>query len=199
MAFLPGVDSAAGTTFEVTQVEDAVDASIGDGVCATGAGTCNLRAAVQEANAQAGTATINVGAGTFVLSLLADRLEEDAGGDLDVRGKLRLVGAGPADTFIQSAVPDRILHVHEWAVAEVRGLTVRSGVSSGSYGGAVRVDPDATLSLSDCGVFDSTATHGALNILTAGGGVFNAGTLDIDRCVISGKSPEAPVPVRADP
>src|SRR3712207_8693629 len=34
---------------------DAPDATIGDGVCATAAGECSLRAAVQEANASAGS------------------------------------------------------------------------------------------------------------------------------------------------
>lgn len=186
MAAFQSAASAPGTTFEVTQAEDAIDVSIGDGVCATAAGTCSLRAAVQEANAQSGTVTINVGAGTFALSLPADPLNDEAGGDLDVRGSLRLVGAGPGNTIIQSAVPDRILHVHAGAVAEVRGLAMRNGVSAGSPGGAVRVDAQGALSLTDCGVFDSIATRDAANILTSGGGVFNAGTLDIDRSVISG-------------
>ena len=37
-------------TFTVTSSADAVDASPGDGTCATATGDCSLRAAVQEAN-----------------------------------------------------------------------------------------------------------------------------------------------------
>src|SRR5688572_8069199 len=41
----------AAAVFEVDSQVDAVDALIGDGVCATAAGGCTLRAAIQEANA----------------------------------------------------------------------------------------------------------------------------------------------------
>ena len=40
-----------GATFTVNSTADAVDATLGDGICATATGICTLRAAVQEANA----------------------------------------------------------------------------------------------------------------------------------------------------
>lgn len=50
-ALLPGaVHSAPGVTFTVNTLTDAVDATIGDGLCATAAAQCSLRAAIQEAN-----------------------------------------------------------------------------------------------------------------------------------------------------
>ena len=51
---------AAAKTFTVNVTGDGQDANIGDGICQTSvAGNCSLRAAIQEANADAGTDTIN--------------------------------------------------------------------------------------------------------------------------------------------
>ena len=47
-------DSAAGVTLTVNSTADGVDASPGNGVCATAGGQCTLRAAIQEANSLAG-------------------------------------------------------------------------------------------------------------------------------------------------
>src|SRR6266550_1183098 len=49
---------AAAKTFTVNVTGDGVDANIGDGICATASGNCSLRAAIQEANAIAGTDNI---------------------------------------------------------------------------------------------------------------------------------------------
>ncbi|MGE5276881.1 MAG: IPT/TIG domain-containing protein [Acidobacteriota bacterium] len=55
--------AAAGlpTTFTVNSTNDKADKTIGDGVCADTDGNCTLRAAIQEANANAGTDTIAFG------------------------------------------------------------------------------------------------------------------------------------------
>src|SRR5687767_2799245 len=55
-------------SFTVNSTIDAPDAVPGDAVCATSAGICTLRAAIQEANALSGQDTISVPAGTYVLS-----------------------------------------------------------------------------------------------------------------------------------
>ena len=60
-----GFDSA----FSVDSTTDAVDAVPGDGVCATAATECTLRAAIMEANALPGPDAIVVPAGTYVLSI----------------------------------------------------------------------------------------------------------------------------------
>ncbi|HSH81417.1 MAG TPA: Ig-like domain-containing protein [Herpetosiphonaceae bacterium] len=49
---------AAALTFTVNSTGDQVDASIGNGRCATSAGTCTLRAAIAEANSHTGPDTI---------------------------------------------------------------------------------------------------------------------------------------------
>lgn len=59
---------AHAATFTVNSTADAVDAALGDGVCATAGGQCTLRAAIQEANALAGADTITLPAGTYILT-----------------------------------------------------------------------------------------------------------------------------------
>jgi hypothetical protein len=60
LALTPDRASAA-IPITVNDTADRPDRSIGDGVCATAANTCTLRAAVQEANALLGQDTINLG------------------------------------------------------------------------------------------------------------------------------------------
>src|ERR671926_346430 len=49
----------AATTFTVNSAGDGADANLADNVCNDGGGNCTLRAAIQQANATAGTDTIN--------------------------------------------------------------------------------------------------------------------------------------------
>jgi len=60
---------ASAATFTVNSTADAVDASPGNGVCATAGGQCTLRAAIQEANALAGTDATTLPAGTYALTI----------------------------------------------------------------------------------------------------------------------------------
>jgi CSLREA domain-containing protein len=61
---------ATNAPFTVNSTGDAADAAPGNGVCRTGAGTCTLRAAIGEANAQAGANEIRFGiAGTGVQTI----------------------------------------------------------------------------------------------------------------------------------
>jgi len=69
MTYTPIDTAFAATTFTVNTTVDAVDTNPGDGACSTGAGSCSLRAAIQEANALAGPDTINVTAGVYSLSI----------------------------------------------------------------------------------------------------------------------------------
>ena len=64
----PGLASAAGT-FDVNDTNDRVDSNLGDGLCRTSAGTCTLRAAVQQANTLNGPDTINVPGGVYTIRL----------------------------------------------------------------------------------------------------------------------------------
>jgi CSLREA domain-containing protein len=92
-------------TFTVTTTTDAVDATPGNGVCATTAAQCSLRAAVQEANAAPGS-TIFLPAGSYPLTLNDPGNNDEelaASGDLDITATTALVGAGASTTTITAA------------------------------------------------------------------------------------------------
>ena len=62
-------DSAAGVTLTVNSTADGVDASPGNGVCATAGGQCTLRAAIQEANSREGdTIAFGIGGGVVTIA-----------------------------------------------------------------------------------------------------------------------------------
>jgi CSLREA domain-containing protein len=160
-------------TFVVDSAADVSDAAPGDGVCATNAGSCTLRAAVQETNALAGPDRIELPAGTHVLS--------GAGGDLDVDDDLELEGAGAGMTTIDADGRDRALHVNG-AEVTVRALAVRNGSTrepTGCGGGILSFG--GTLRLADVAVTGSRGYRG--------GGVCNdRGVLEIERATVNGNT-----------
>jgi large repetitive protein len=68
----------------VNSGDDQVDKAPGDGVCATLAGTCTLRAAIQEANAFPTSDMITVPPGMFLIRLAGLNENAAAKGDLDI-------------------------------------------------------------------------------------------------------------------
>jgi CSLREA domain-containing protein len=123
---------AHAATFTVDTTADAVDAVPGDGICATAAGTCSLRAAVQEANALAGPDTIDLPAGTYVLMLAGPAEDASASGDLDVHETLTITGAGAAITVIDGNASSRVVEASQPFQGNPRtvtlsGVTVRNG------------------------------------------------------------------------
>src|SRR5262245_13517839 len=127
---------AAAVTFTVDTTADAVDALPGDGSCATGAGACSLRAAVQEANALAGPDAITLPAGTYVLTL-AGNDDTSAAGDLDVHGTLAITGAGAATTIIDGNAANRVIEAQVApgglpTALTLVGVTVRNGREVGA-------------------------------------------------------------------
>lgn len=60
----------AATTFTVNSVGDGSDANPADGICSDSGGSCTLRAAIEQANATAGTDTINFSIGTGVKTII---------------------------------------------------------------------------------------------------------------------------------
>ena len=100
-----GLPSAAGAlTLTVNRKADAVDAQPGNGICATAAAKCSLRAAIQEANAWNGTDTIKVPAGTYALTLKGKGETAGATGDLNITNSIVVEGAGAAKTIIDGGV-----------------------------------------------------------------------------------------------
>ena len=161
-------------TFAVTSTADAVDASPGDGMCATAMGEgCTLRAAIQEANAAPGADLIRLPAGVYALTLIGYNEDAAATGDLDLTDDVTLVGAGAAITSIaitSSSDPaflttDRVLDVAAGVTAALTGVTIRDGWLTN--GGGIRNAGDLTLT--DVSISNNRVTFP----FALGGGIAN--------------------------
>jgi CSLREA domain-containing protein len=112
--------------FVVNSLGDERDAALGDGVCATAAGTCTLRAAVQEANASLGPDTIYVPAGVYSLQ------DGERGGcffdaDLGITDDVVITGDGPENTVITGSGQRTVISVGVQITVEFVGVTVTGG------------------------------------------------------------------------
>ncbi len=205
-ALAPRAVAAATLTFAVTGAQDAHDATPGDGACAASTGQCTLRAAIEEANAQAAgsTITIKVPAGIYALTLGALAIG---------RNTVIVSGAGPSRTVVTAGGLSQILRVAHSSVAALIGLALTGGNAGAATGGGLA--NSGTTLLIACAVVNNTATRGggisnatgavlalessavlsnttAINALTLnggnGGGIWNGGTLYAISGTISGNS-----------
>lgn len=162
--------------FVVDTQMDGVDLSPGDGQCATGGGTCTLRAAIQESNALPGLDRISLPAGRFLLTIPGSSEDLGASGDLDVRDDLAIEGSAVDATTIDAQELDRVLDV-QGAVGRVitlRRLTLRNGrvgLPGRPYSGAgLSNGLGAQLNLEDVDIRDNVIQQfwGAAGIENAG-------------------------------
>ncbi len=199
-AVTPADVAEAAETFTVDSTADAADANPGNGVCASGAGECTLRAAVQEANSHPGRDTVVVPEGTFELTLAPDSVAVEppeseipschtlaAGvedGDIDITCPVTITGAGAGVTILDGGDPpsgapveavalDRIFDIQQSAGdVTIAGLTLREGYHA-EAGGAIANASGGTLRLEDVEVLDSFAT-------TYGGGIYTGEPLEVE-------------------
>ena len=134
----PTVVHAAGP-YVVNDFGDSLDMNPGDNVCLTTSLTCTLRAAIQEANADAGPVTITIPAGTVTLATAAAGGDDITSGDLNITKDLTITGQGPASTTVDAAAIDRAFNVSDGgggAVPNVTitGMTVKNGDNSPNLG-----------------------------------------------------------------
>jgi len=176
LLLLSGQTSAVDVTFTVDDPTDAVDADLGDGLCGTMAGTCTLRAAIQQANALADNVVIQLRSGTYELTLAGEGEDDGAEGDLDItkrRGTLTIAGLSAESTLVTwQSIPgaDRLIDVHTGAQVEIVKATLRGGTVLAGDGGAIR--NAGTLALTDVIVEQSQAAG-------RGGGIANSGVLRV--------------------
>lgn len=90
---------AQAANYTVTSTQDLPDALRGDGVCASSAGTCTLRAAVQEANQRSGADTITIGAGVFDVNATAGASVLGQM-ELTLRDRTTVIGGGRDATIV---------------------------------------------------------------------------------------------------
>lgn len=198
--------SAFAATFTVNTTSDDVDANLGDGICQTiaGGGDCSVRAAVQQANATAGTDEIVIPAGVY--SLITPGAGENASvtGDLDITESVSIRGAGADRTIINGGRLDRVFDVDpapaRGITVEISSLTVQDG-SSGLGGGIAN---SGTLTLTGVAISSNTATadgggifsRGALTMVDSlvndnesssdGAGILGGGGITLTNCTVSG-------------
>lgn len=163
-------------TFVVNTATDSVDVNPGDGVAADAQGFTSLRAAVMEANALAGDDTIQLGAGSNILSLSG--ADSDATHDLDITSNITIVATSNNATVIVGTAGGRIIEVHSGGSLTLTGVEVIGGNTSGSGGGIF--NNGGTLHLEGSTISGNTAT--------SGGGIFNSGSLTISNSTISGNT-----------
>jgi hypothetical protein len=172
--------------FAVTSPVDAVDANVGDGVCASGAGggACTLRAAVQEADAADGSSTITVPAGRYRLTIppvpeAGSAADAEAGkGDLDLDGEIAIHGAGAGATILDAGGVDRMFETGSTADVRIADLTVTGGDSTA--GGSQEIDLGGAILNKGAITLERVALVG--NLADGGGGMFSIpGTVPVIR------------------
>jgi CSLREA domain-containing protein len=145
--------------FKVNSTDDIVDATPGDGVCATGTGVCTLRAAIQEANALPGADEIRLKAEVYRLMLVGANEDLAATGDLDITDSVTIVGKGAAYTTVDGNHTDRVFHVFGPIshIVNFVGLKIQNGFIDGGLngGGGILNEYDdtftgATVTVSRC-------------------------------------------------
>src|SRR5918998_3448569 len=183
--------AGAGTQFTVNTTSDARDAHPGNGVCATIAGACTLRAAIQEANALPGADVIDVPTGTYALAIPPLNQNDITTGDLDITDSLAINGTGAGSTIVDAGTPpsgaspqvhglDRLFEVLvDGGTVSFSGLTLSDGTAA-EYGGAIANNSTATVT-----VTASTLTGNVAG--KAGGAIDNhlGGTLEVRGSTLS--------------
>lgn len=126
--------SAFGATFTVNSKDDIGDAAPGNGLCATAAGRCTLRAAIEEANALAGADEIHLPAGFFEI--------REPG--LAISSDVAILGVTAKTTIISARNRTSVLRIDGAASVAVRDLTLQGG--RGARGAGID-NPDGDLTL----------------------------------------------------
>jgi len=165
----------------VDTFDDLADTGPGDGACATAAGTCSLRAAIQEANAQIGRQEIRLPQGFYLLSLEGAYEDRAETGDLDVLNDLAIRGLGDAaHTVIDAQALDRVFELHSGAHLLLEGVMVQGGYADSDTvnGAGIQVADGARLNLYRAMVNGNRAVG-------SGGGIYNLGQTIILRSTIS--------------
>ncbi len=170
----PPFSPASPGSFVVDHQGDEPDALPGDGRCATSAGHCTLRAAVQESNATL-VLTTNPFTHTNVIVLPPGHYKfieppliptvvaegtSDAG-MLSVLGSTSIRGAGARRTIIDGNGIDRVFGVGPNAILAIADVTITGGSASGIFN-------QGQLTVTRCSIRENYSGYG--------GGIFNTPT-----------------------
>jgi hypothetical protein len=160
--------AAHAEVFAVNSTADLPVTKPGEHVCVTAAGTCTLRAAVQESDLDGGTNTIVVPSGHYRLTIPPSTEAGFTGpsiataGDLAIPdGTLRIIGAGARETTVDGNHLDRVFAIAAPATVSISGMTITGGDATGG---------------------------GTSKEIDMGGGVYNTGTLTLNRVAVIGNN-----------
>jgi len=176
-----------GAGFTVDSTTDAVDANPGDGACASAAGECTLRAALQETNALPGADSITIGAGVLTLTIPGPDEDAAATGDLDITDDVTITGTVSVaicaegsttcgspmiETTVDGNGLDRVFDLLGPVSVEMAQLRIQGGNVTGDFaqGGGIR-NPFGTVSL------DLVEVRG--NSAAGGGAIYNGGAMSL--------------------
>ncbi len=166
--------------------------------CATtGVSPCSLRDAIRyaNANAAAGTTTINLPAGLYSLS--QPGVNEDAAlvGDLDITGNVAIIGADAPSTIVDGALQDRVFDVFSGGSLTIADVTIRRGnptgvpVGAAVTGGGMRNAGTAILShviLADNQVIGANPFQAPGQDARGGGIASSGGMVQCTACIFTG-------------
>jgi CSLREA domain-containing protein len=183
-------------TFTVNSTLDEADKIPGDGVCLTASGNCTLRAAIQEANALAGSDVIKLQKGLYMLTIFGPSENACATGDLDITDFLTITGKGAKNTFINGGKFDRVFHIIGSISVTITDMTIQNGLATDDgygnkknvYGGGILNDSASTLILKGITLSNNTAQGDVKaqgDVHVRGGGICNLGTLEITKSTLS--------------
>jgi len=160
-------------TFTVDTIVDDVDFTPGDGSCAIQTGECSLRAAIGEANALAGSDTIEFDADyTITLGSMLPSITTN----------LTITGTGAENTVINGAASYRCLYVNGGTVT-ISGVTITGGLASN--GGGIFID-GGTVNVTNSTISGNSASGAGVNF---GGGIYiNGGTVNVINSTFSGNT-----------
>jgi len=172
--------------FLVDSDREGTDANPGDGICATAAGLCTVRAAIQEANALPGKQRIALARGLYLLNLYpagdtitVEPQPEDGSltGDLDITGDLEILGLSADQTTLHANGGDRVIEVHNGAKVTIRDLMLTGGVPLGfdASGGALR-NSGGDVTLARVIAIGNSAPNGGGAIHNVSGTLYLAGS-----------------------
>src|SRR4051794_5297146 len=152
-------------TYTVNSTADTPDVKPGDGQCATAAGVCTLRGAIQQANATPGGPDLitftRAGEGQIQLTGQLPEITTD----LSVRG------TGASLVKLWGNAQQGVLRISNGAHVRISGVTISNGLTRNG-GGVLSIVSDLTIT-------DSVISG---NVANGGGGIFAwGGTLRIER------------------
>ncbi len=175
----PFAPTTTAYTFTVNFEED-IDDNLINGFCEDFFGRCTLRAAIQEANAQAGLDTILIEPGTYLLTQAGTGEDYADTGDLDITDDV-IIQATRGGVYIDGNEIDRVFHIAATDVTvQMKGIVIRNGQAPDTISDGGGIYNQGALTLQNVSVLRNRAGQGG-----SGGGIYTVGPLVLNHSHIN--------------